>query len=223
MARDATSRTRGAAAALIAAFLLGGCTVAGGAGPYGDTDPDVLAAIDRDVTPMGFTICHGYGCLARSAAALSPAEWRTILRLFGPESPDASIERARIAQAVALFERAVGPRTGTANDAPGAPFNLADFGQLDCVDESINTSVYLTMLHRAGLLRWHEPADPARRGHFYTWNIHFTATLRERRTGDYYAVDSWFLANGEPAVVIPLATWRDGWRPGDPVTATASR
>jgi len=31
---------------------------------------------------------------------------------------------------------------------------------------------------------------------------------------ELYAVDSWFRANGENAVVVSLAKWRDGYDPG---------
>jgi hypothetical protein len=33
------------------------------------------------------------------------------------------------------------------------------------------------------------------------------------RPGERYAVDSWFVDNGEPAVVLPLAEWLNGGGP----------
>ena len=34
--------------------------------------------------------------------------------------------------------------------------------------------------------------------------------LEESFTGDRYAVDSWYGANGDPALVLPIAAWRRG-------------
>lgn len=196
--------------AVAAALVLAGCAGAAKT-DVGDTDLDVVRAVDRSATPLAFTVCHGYGCWQRSAVGMTGPEWRSIQSIFESPAPDAEIERRLIAEAIARFERIVGPKTGTDADRPRAPFNLADLSQLDCVDESINTSTYLAMLHQAGFLRWHEPASPARRGSLLTLDIHFTATIRDMRGGAYYAVDSWFFANGDLPAVVRLDDWRAGW------------
>jgi len=198
---------------LAVAALLSGCagTIEGEAGV---TEASVVAAVDRSVTPFAFTVCHGYGCWQRSTAALDTAEWRSIQSLFAQPAPDPRSERERIRAAVALFERYVGAKTGTGADRPRAPLNLGDLSQLDCVDESINTATYLAMLSESGLLAWHQPVNPARRGSFLTLNIHFTAVVREKETGRLYAVDSWFHANGQRPEIVALEDWRAGWQPG---------
>ena len=42
---------------------------------------------------------------------------------------------------------------------------------------------------------------------------HVTATVIDRQTGSTFAVDSWFRDSGEPADVVPLEEWLDGWNP----------
>jgi hypothetical protein len=64
------------------------------------------------------------------------------------------------------------------------------------------------------LLVWHAPHGLAHRGLLLIggWP-HTTAVMRERESGEAFAVDSWFLDNGEPPYIVSLAEWREGWRP----------
>jgi hypothetical protein len=187
----------------------------------GSDDPQVSEAIDRRALPGAFTICHGYGCQWRSPAGLTTAEWRSLSTIFAAPAATPAEERERVRSAVALIEKAVGERIGTIADKPRTPFSFMDRTQLDCVDESINTSTTLHLLHGAGLLRWHTPGEPSQRGRALFFNIHFTAVLIETGTGARYAVDTWFFEPGAPPAVMPIEVWRDGWQPGDPMVATA--
>ncbi|MEJ2431937.1 MAG: hypothetical protein P8Y53_01775 [Pseudolabrys sp.] len=107
----------------------------------------------RKPTLTAFTVCHGFGCAERSHASLSLAEWRKVRAVFRPRAKDAKAERRQIAQAVALMERLVGPKTGTGvhqwthKNELIYP-NMGDPTQLDCVDESVNTWTYMTMMER---------------------------------------------------------------------------
>lgn len=107
--------------------------------------------------------------------------------------------------------------TGTWRDK-GGTFNGGE-GQMDCIDESINTTLYLTMLQKFGLMRLHRVEDRATRGWFLAGWPHTTAVISEiamnRENGTYrlWAVDSWFLDNGEPPFILPLETWKAGWEP----------
>jgi hypothetical protein len=88
--------------------------------------------------------------------------------------------------------------------------------QLDCVDESTNSTTYLRMMERDGLLRYHRVgsrAARARSGGFIIGWPHFTAVIEEIASGEKWAVDSWFRNNGEPPEVVPLSLWRTGWEP----------
>jgi hypothetical protein len=121
-------------------------------------------------------------------------------------------EREQIRSAIALLETVVGPMTGTSSDLGGTWPGFGLPGQMDCIDESINTTTYLRMLQKYGLLRWHGVVDRATRWSLFSWP-HTTAVIEERSSRRQWAVDSWFLDNGEPPFVLPLETWRDGWKP----------
>ncbi|MCB1555996.1 MAG: hypothetical protein KDJ15_01650, partial [Alphaproteobacteria bacterium] len=148
-----------------------------------------------------------------------PAEWESIAALF-PAQRDAARERSAIARAIGRFEEIVGARNGTSADKSGTFAGTGKTGQHDCIDESTNTTMYLTLLEKEGILRFHGVSGPLSRTPFTTlgqgklWP-HQTAVIREIADGKSYAVDSWFHDNGHPAEIVPLATWRAGWAPGD--------
>jgi hypothetical protein len=88
-------------------------------------------------------------------------------------------------------------------------------GQQDSIDESVNTSLYLTLLQSVGLMRFHTVQDRATRGSFILGYPHTAAVIRETKTGKEYAVDSWFYDNAKPPVIIPIEIWKEGWQPSD--------
>ena len=116
-------------------------------------------------------------------------------------------------QAIALLEVMVGQYTGTSADIAGTFAGTGRLGQMDCVDEASNTTAYLQMLADAGLLRWHTVEEQAHRGFFILGWPHTSAVVQDTETGERFAVDSWFHANGVPPEVVPLRRWRAGWRP----------
>jgi len=167
-------------------------------------------------SPARFNVCHSHGCDGIATIGLKPAQWHQVTALFADRPASPAAERERIAQAIGLLERLTGPLAGTAEDRGG---NLEGFGSLapqqDCVDESTNTTTYLTLLESEGLLHWHTVREPAMRGFIILGWPHLTGVVVEKATGKEWAVDSWFYDNVTPPVVIPLAQWRGGWKPAD--------
>jgi hypothetical protein len=163
-----------------------------------------------------FPHCQGYGCPLYKNVALNQHDWKIIEKAYGAKAKTAAEEREKAARAVGAFERVVGPLTGTDVDIEGT-FLKTGKGQLDCVDESTNTTIYLMLLKQRGLLRFHEIEQPQVRWPILSgrgW-MHQTAVLTEKATGVQYAIDSWFEDNGKPAWVVPLDAWRDGWHPDE--------
>ena len=165
-------------------------------------------------SPERFSVCKGYGCDEVVLTSLSSREWARVEAVFVGPPGDAASERLKIAEAVGEMERLVGLKTGTEADAPGAAIiNFIRQGQMDCIDEAFNTTLYLRMMADAGLLRRHDVGEPARRGYVVDGWPHNTATVHERDTGRGWAVDSWFHGNGVPPEIVPLEDWLDGWKP----------
>ena len=160
-----------------------------------------------------FGHCSGHGCEDLQKVGLSVSEWADIRAVFAPAAASPAEERAQIADAVARFERVVGRKTGTAEDLGGTWPGFMLSGQLDCVDETLNTQTLLRLLAAEDLLRWHRITAPAGRGSFLDGLPHRTAVLAEHDSGTEYAVDSWFYDNGREPEIVLLAQWLDGWRP----------
>ncbi len=173
-----------------------------------------LPAFVERPRPGDFSICHGNTCAKRARISLSESDWEQVRAILRDPAPDANMERTNIAAAVALLESMVGLMTGTDVDL-GKDDGMGSPGQLDCIDESVNTTVYLTMLQNDGLLRFHSVGGQATRGPFtglLTQWPHSTSVIRDTQSGTEYAVDSWFLANGEPPYIVPMSEWWRGWR-----------
>ena len=153
-------------------------------------------------------VCVDYGCDVTRPVRIGPEERARLAALFAA-TPDARAERQAVAAAVGELERFVGERAGTAADAPRNTALYGTPGQLDCIAESTNTLKYLQWLDEAGLLTHHRVAGREVRRR-WLFAIHWTAVLEESFTGDRYAVDSWYGANGDPALVLPIAAWRRG-------------
>ncbi|MGH6882665.1 hypothetical protein [Hypericibacter sp.] len=173
----------------------------------------VGSLVEHAPTPETLQVCHGSNCRIETAVRLDGNDWNSVRALFEPPATTASAERQRIANAIGLMERLVAPQAGTAKDVGRNLAVVDQAGQLDCVDEAVNSSTYLHLIESAGLLRFHAVETPAHRGGVIL--AHNTAVVRDLATDQRYAVDSWFYDNGAPAVVLPLQTWLNGWEPGD--------
>ena len=61
----------------------------------------------------------------------------------------------------------------------------------------------------AGLLQWHAVEERELR-HPWILDLHWAAVIRDTSTDQRYAVDSWFLDNGQPPYIQPLDQWLSG-------------
>ncbi|MBM3585027.1 MAG: hypothetical protein FJX36_11580 [Alphaproteobacteria bacterium] len=194
-----------------AGFLapLAGCATDGGTGrrylaKYGAAAPD----------PAAFAVCWGYGCRREAAVDLG-SEWDAIAESFAEPAANAEAERRAIAAAVGAWERAVAAMTPIGHYRGGTFEGVGEVGQLDCVDEFINTTRVLVLLEAQGLLRFHRVKGADSRGAFVFGWPHTSAVIADKATGQRYAVDSWFHDNGAPAEIVPIEAWKSGWSPGD--------
>ncbi|MFC1837061.1 hypothetical protein ACFLYW_00060 [Thermodesulfobacteriota bacterium] len=169
--------------------------------------------------PSSFVFCSKYGCKEKTIINLSSESWQSVRQIFVQKALDPAQEREQISNAIGLLETILGPITETENDEPGSFQGMMKHNQLDCVDESLNTTTYLVMLEEDNLITEHTLLGPAQRGFLIdgAWP-HFAPVIEEKATGERFVVDSWFYKNGEKAVVLPLQVWKSGWKP-EPETA----
>jgi hypothetical protein len=192
-------------------LLLPLCTPAG-ASSFLDQDA-VKAWVDKP-TPNRFAVCFNHTCAETAVIGVTKTQWQKVRALFAPKAKSANEERRRIARAIALMERIVGPKIGTQNDkSRNFEGTLAEGNQQDCIDESTNTTTYLTMMEQDHLLHFHTVQETATRGWFIMGMPHTSAVIREDRSGIDYAVDSWFHDNGVEPEILTVEEWWKQWYP----------
>lgn len=194
-------------------FAVSACLILSGCMKHYSSYENYMArhSLTMEASKTSFPHCSGYNCKTVQIANFWPREWKRVENTFKPRAKSAERERQQIANAIMLMEQIIGPITGTDGDL-GDTFRKTGEGQLDCVDESTNTSVYLDILIQEKLVRRHTLSAPVARAPFGRWP-HQTAVIVEKESGIPFAVDSWFDDNGKPIHIVPLDQWSKGWKP----------
>ena len=171
-------------------------------------------------------VCYNYGCNQQATVRFSERQLRTLAKKLR-SLPSAAEERKALADAVGQMYSWAGQQSPVYADKGGNAFDDEANGAMDCIDHSTTTTRFLTMLERRGLLKYHVVADVVRRSRFFLFD-HFSAVVQEfprpipastvdgdaeKANTHQYVIDSWFVNNGEPAVVLPLESWLDGAGP----------
>ena len=96
--------------------------------------------------------------------------------------------------------------TGKKERTPTASASLFP-GQLDCIDESLNTTRYLVLFEQAGPAQVHQVGKRVYRRSIL--NQHWAAQVIDTTTSKRYVIDSWFEDNGEQPVLVSSERWHD--------------
>ena len=168
-----------------------------------------LAAVADAMVP----ICYGYGCLARDDIRYSETRLAELGRQIHA-AVNAAEERKILAEAIGQLYAWAGEQSVIRNDRGG---NYADDGpgKMDCIDHSTSTTRLLKLLEARGDLRWHRVLETEVRHWGFVFAEHYSAVIEEIGEGEAerFVVDSWFVDNGLPAVILPLAEWKKGAGP----------
>ncbi len=159
-------------------------------------------------------ICHGYGCEYQVSVRFTEGQLGQIRRMMFAAT-DAATERGVLAVAIGRLYAWGGEQSEIHNDRGG---NYADdnvSGKMDCIDHSTSTTRLLQLLTRRGYLRWHRLLEPQSRDFAGIVPVHWSAVIEEKQDGEprRFVVDSWFVDNGQPAVILPLEDWKKGAGP----------
>jgi hypothetical protein len=177
------------------------------------------------------TVCHAYGYKAQTRFTFSPKDMAEVSALMARtrRSDSPAEERRAMAYAIAWMERRVAPTAGTASDRPSMDFlGSGDSTQQDCVDEATNTTSYLLVLDRHGLLKHHSVERPFAKDSINRWT-HWAALIEEKGSGARYAIDSSSGPNGDNPMVQAAASFyvpnssADNTPPETGIAASGSR
>ena len=127
-------------------------------------------------------------------------------------------ERNSLTDAIGYIETIIGKQTNTEFDL-GGTFNIylnlsnGKSEQMDCIDESTNTLLYLRILEQHQKIVWHDVVGLSSRGGLRAGYPHTAVLIKEKESGQKFIIDSWFHGNGQPAEVVEYRKWKKGWKP----------
>jgi hypothetical protein len=173
--------------------------------------PCAVARAETTANEARIDLCFNYGCLTQQMVVFSAEQFKAVTQELATAG-DAAEERERLARVVGKLYALAAEQTPIGADRGGNYADAGVFGRMDCIDHSRNTSALLHLLAERGLLRWHRVLPSTRRMRFFLLQ-HFSALMEEMSDGERYVVDSWFVDNGEPAVILPLEEWKKGGGP----------
>lgn len=172
--------------------------------------------------PDGIPICHGFGCRYQETISITAKEWAQIKAFFREPAESPEAEREQIRKAAGWFEVVAGRHAPIhldlgGNELPGG-FESADdggsggrgprmTGQMDCIDESLNMTTYLSRMEQAGLLRHHRVVERARRRSAF--DQHYAGQIEDLESGARWVVDSWFYDYGSLPYLEEAEEWHD--------------
>jgi len=157
-------------------------------------------------------ICHGYSCVDFVNIHFNESRLKEIGATLNA-AVDAENERKFLAGVIGQMYALAGEQSDIRHDRGG---NYADDsvpGKMDCIDHSTSTTRLLELLKARGYLRWHHVLAPEVRNLVWVFTVHWSAVIEENDSAARFVVDSWFVDNGQPAVILPLEEWKKGAGP----------
>ncbi|MCL2022736.1 MAG: hypothetical protein FWG81_12025 [Betaproteobacteria bacterium] len=157
-------------------------------------------------------ICFNYGCVTEWPVTFAPESFNAVLKELA-QAQDAKAERLILASVIGRLYALAAEQTPIGNDKGGNYADAGVWGRMDCIDHTTTTTRFLKRIEAKGGLKWHRALEPARRTRFFVLQ-HLSAVIEETGgEGKRYVVDSWFVDNGEAAIILPLEDWMDGAGP----------
>ena len=174
----------------------------------------LLAWAGLAMADVNVPICYGYGCNAQAQIRFSDGQLREVAQQMAV-AVDPAEERKMLAAVIGRLYAWAGEQSDIRNDRGG---NYADGhapGKMDCIDHSTSTTRLLRLLETRGSLRWHRVLEPDARNWALVIPVHYSAVIEEKAAGEgaRFVVDSWFVDNGQAAVILPLGEWKEGAGP----------
>ena len=155
------------------------------------------------------TVCYGFVCRLRVHLDFTPGDRKALTDILaqGKASPEA--ERRALQLAVNWLDRRMGPILGTTRRVPRADIRHRDADHnYDCYDTTRNAVSLLLVLREWGLLRHHTVSDPRYRGTLiFGQTPHNTAVLKDKASGEEWAIDLWTKGYNELPEVMPITRW----------------
>lgn len=153
-------------------------------------------------------VCHGFDCRNTTRLDMSAADRTALTRMMEGGRAGTAEERAAISKAVQFFEERSTKVIGVRDEARSHIGQTGQVGQMDCIDVSTNTRSFLLYMAELDILRHHTVETNVTRGAIVDGRyFHATAVIREKRTGERWAVDGWYGPGGAAPQIKPMSQW----------------
>jgi len=187
------------------ALVLAGCASA-----VGCTSSATVSRATFAASPPQLSVCSGYGCILKDTFSFSIPEIEELGLILaqGASSPEA--ERGAVGKAIGRMEQMARGHLRYRPDVKKSyQKHAGKRGQMDCVDESLNTTGYLRFLHSKGFLKHHKPRRRyAERGLLVDGRYPHKSAVMIDAAGAQWTVDSWYDGDGSAARIMPLGAWK---------------
>jgi hypothetical protein len=188
---------------------------------YGGGEDWRIHYVSFDATPPQgntVTVCHAYSCKMQTRYTFTQKDIAEIKAVMAKnERADTPYEERRaIAYAIAYIDVKVGNKLGI-HDRAGMQFGATgDPTQLDCADVATNTTSYLLVMQANGMLKHHTVGATMSKDNYAKgiahlnpvqfWT-HWSAIVKEKESGQEYAVDRWPFDQGENPAIVKVEDW----------------
>lgn len=154
-------------------------------------------------------VCMNFNCRRKEIVSLSEEDWDSVANWLRQPAENAAAERENIKRAIGWMEVVIGRYTPTNLDVGGDLQNgrVSFPGQLDCIDESLNTTTYMKLFERNGLFKYHTVIERAYRRSIF--DQHWAGQIKTLEGSERWVVDSWFQDNGYLPYLQETAAWEE--------------
>ena len=222
-------------------FIAAGLSACLSACVYGGGDDWRVHYVSFGATPPQgntVTICHAYSCKMQTPYTFTAKDIAAIKAVMAKnrrgDTPHE--ERRAIAYAIAYIDVKVGNKLNI-HDRAGMQFgSTGDPTQLDCADVATNTTSYLLVMQSNGMFKHHTVEATMSKDNYakgvthlnpVAYWTHWSAIVKEKESGQKYAVDRWPFDQGENPAIVKVEDWyipddgSDPTKPKPPSSALA--
>lgn len=158
---------------------------------------------------VSLRVCYNASCAGQKTMTFTADDMQQVfaqMDVCPTNSVEYGLQRVRIGiWQMELLARKYYPPLG--NDLPVNDQEFGVEGRTDCVDNSSNTTTFLSVLQDLGQLPGWSVQSPSVRKPWDINRVHWTAVAKDSGS-KLWSVDSWFRRHGHLPFVMPLGNWK---------------
>lgn len=162
-------------------------------------------------------VCYNWSCAVQAQIILTPQDLADVRSEMGRCNGPSLFERLQRVR-IGIWQMEVMAQKYLPDLANDLAINEQEQdleGRTDCVDNTSNTTTFLSLLMALQALPGWRLADAAVRDR-WSVDVHWSAAITDEASGEVWTVDSWYRPHGHLPFVQPLDAWAAGERAWEP-------